>query len=156
MKYISNWLRFNEKRAQKELKKGYRQAQSLLREPDKLEQFLQTLEKNLDRIPILGKEFKMLPLLISLLRSYFKKDYQEVPVATIVAIISALIYFLSPMDGLPDFIPLYGYSDDAIVLGVCWKIAQYDVKDYIEWRKKNHEKEVGEVQGLKVERLSVK
>lgn len=98
MKYISNLLRFNEKHAKKELKKGYLRAQSLLREPDKLEQFLQTLEKKLDRIPILGKEFKMLPLLMSLLRSYFKKDYQEVPVATIVAIISALIYFLSPID----------------------------------------------------------
>lgn len=135
MKHLSNFLRFNEKRAQKELKQGHRQAQKLLREPDKLEQFLQTLEKKLDQIPIIGKELKMLPILVSLLRSYVKQDYQEVPVATIVAITSALIYFLSPMDGLPDFIPLYGYSDDAIVLGTCWKIAQYDIKDYVEWRK---------------------
>ena len=67
---------------------------------------------------MLGKEFKILR---SLLRTYFKKEYQDAPVRTLVVIISALLYFLSPIDDLPDFIPLYGYSDDGIVLEAAGK-----------------------------------
>lgn len=138
MKNKFNLPWFKEKRAKAELEQGYAQAQELLREPDKMERFLQKLEKKLKHIPLLGKEFKALPILISLLRSYFKKEYQEVPVGTLLAVVSALIYFLSPIDGLPDFIPLMGYSDDAVVLGICWKLAQSDLKEYIEWRKANY------------------
>ena len=138
MKKIFNIPWFKEKRAKAELEQGYGPAQELLREPDKLERFLQKLEKKLKLVPMLGKEFKALPVLVSLLRSYFKKDYPEVPVGTLLAVVSALIYFLSPINGLPDFIPLFGYSDDAIVLGVCWKLAQSDLKDYEKWRQANY------------------
>ena len=139
MKTKLNLPWFKEKRARIELEQGYAQAQELIREPDKMERFLQKLEQKLKQIPLLGREIKELPILLSLLRNYFKKEYQEVPVGTLLAVVSALIYFLSPIDGLPDFIPLFGYSDDAVVLGICWKLVQSDLKDYMEWRKTHYQ-----------------
>ncbi len=40
----------------------------------------------------------------------------EVPLWAKVAIVSALAYFISPVDAIPDFIPFAGYTDDAGVM----------------------------------------
>ena len=103
-----------------ELKKGYDEAEKLLHDVDELERFLQRLEKKLKTIPIAGNKLAVLPTMISLVRNYMKKEYTDIPIGTVIAIISALIYFVSPMDIVPDSIPVIGYFDDAAVVGACW------------------------------------
>lgn len=76
--------------------------------------------------------------MISLIRRYVKKEYTEVPLGTIIAIISALIYVLSPIDFVPDAIPGAGYIDDALVITACLKLIGSDVDDYQKWRKANN------------------
>ena len=74
---------------------------------------------------------------MSLIRSYVKKEYTDIPIGSILAIISALIYFVSPIDIVPDFIPGVGYVDDALVIAACLKLVESDVQEYIKWRKAN-------------------
>ena len=57
-----------------------------------------------------------LTALIRLTRAYFSKQYIDVPWQTIVLAIAALIYFVSPIDLIPDFIPVVGYLDDVAVI----------------------------------------
>ncbi len=60
-----------------------------------------------------------------------KKEYTEVPLGTILGIVSALIYILSPIDLIPDRIPGAGHLDDAAVLLICLKAgAEDDIKEY--------------------------
>lgn len=80
--------------------------------------------------------------MVSLIRSYAKKEYTDVPIGTIIAILSALIYFASPIDIVPDSIPVLGYFDDAAVVAACWKLVDSDIEEYIKWRKENG-KEIG-------------
>lgn len=78
--------------------------------------------------------------MISLVRSYVKKEYTEIPLGSIVGIISALIYILSPIDLIPDAVPGAGYLDDAAVLLICLKAgAEDDIKEYQQWRDDNNE-----------------
>ena len=129
----------NEEEAKKEYEKGFKKAEKLLKNPDKLEAFLQKLEKKLKVLPVVGSTFSIVPAMISLVRSYVKKEYTEVPLGTIVGIISALIYILSPIDLVPDAIPAAGYVDDAAILLVCLKAgAEDDIKDYQKWRDANN------------------
>jgi len=128
----------SEKQAQKELEKGYKKAEELLKEPEKLEMFLQKLEKKLKVIPKVGDTLAIVPIMISLIRSYIKKEYTEIPLGTIIAIISALIYVLSPIDFISDTIPGVGYIDDALVIATCLKLIGSDVNDYQKWRKDNN------------------
>ena len=44
-------------------------------------------------VPGLGDTLAIVPTMISLVRSYTKKEYTEIPLGTIIAIVSALIYF---------------------------------------------------------------
>ena len=128
----------NEKQADEELKKGYDKAKELLKDTDKVEVFLQKLEKKLKVIPKVGETFAIVPTMISLIRNYIKKEYTEIPIGTIIAILSALIYIFSPVDFVPDVIPGAGYIDDALVIGACLKFVSSDVKDYEKWRKENN------------------
>lgn len=128
----------NEKQADEELKKGYDKAKELLKDTDKVEVFLQKLEKKLKVIPKVGETFAIVPTMISLIRNYIKKEYTEIPIGTIIAILSALIYIFSPVDFVPDVIPGAGYIDDALVIGACLKLVSSDVKDYEKWRKENN------------------
>ena len=128
-----------EKQAKKEYEKGLKKAEILLADPDKLEKFLQKLERKLNKIPVMGETFSMVPTMISLVRSYVKKEYTEVPLGTIVGIISALIYILSPIDLIPDGIPVAGFTDDVAVLLICLKAgAEDDITEYQKWRFANN------------------
>ena len=128
---------FTEKQAQEELGKSYKKAEELLQDEDKIERFLQRLEKKLKAIPLAGSALANVPIMASLIRNYIKKEYTEVPLGTILAVLSALIYIVSPVDVIPDVVPGIGYLDDAAVVAACWKLVESDVKEYAEWREKN-------------------
>ena len=128
---------FDEQKAQEELEKGYEAAEKILNDPDKFERFLQRLEKKLKIIPKLGDKFSKVPVMASLIRSFVKKEYTDVPIGSIIAITSALIYFVSPIDILSDGLPIVGLFDDAIVIAVCLKLAESDVDEYAKWREDN-------------------
>ncbi|MFV8114813.1 YkvA family protein [Streptococcus pluranimalium] len=126
---------FDKKQAMAELQSRYQKADALLKDDAKMEPFLEKLEKKLKWIPFVRQELKMIPILISMVRSYWKKDYTRVPRRTMLAIVSALIYFLSPIDVIPDWIPVLGQMDDALVVATCWKLVNKDVEDYRQWQK---------------------
>jgi len=69
-------------------------------------------------------------LFFMMLKDFFTRKYTEVPVGTIVAIASSLLYVLSPVDIIPDFIPFVGYLDDAGVIGLCLKFVKTDIDKY--------------------------
>lgn len=112
-------------------------AEKLLNEADQVERILQRLEAKLKEIPALGEALSEIPVLISLIRSYIRKEYALLPVASATAILAALLYFISPVDLIPDMVPFAGYIDDALVLTLCLKIVSADVDEYRHWREEN-------------------
>lgn len=102
-----------------------------------MEHFLERLENKLSRIPKAGKYLSDIPVLISLVKAYVDKTYVEIPVGSIIAIIGALIYFLSPFDVIPDIIPVFGILDDAAVIAFASKLVHEDLMEYKAWRDAN-------------------
>ena len=130
----------DEEEAKVELEKGYEKAEDILEDKDKMENFLRKIEVKLNEIPVAGKTLSKIPLLVSLLKSYWKKEYKDIPVKSIVAVISALLYWLLPADAIPDMIPGIGYIDDASVIAFCLKLINDDLKDYEKWREQKEKK----------------
>ena len=128
-------------KAQEELEKGYKKAEKVLSNEKKLDKVLIRTEKKLNLLPVVGTSLAMIPSMISLVRSYTKKEYTEIPIGTIIAIISALLYFISPVDLIPDVIPVAGHLDDAAVVGACLALVKSDLDDYKEWRENNKKDE---------------
>ena len=117
------------------LESGYGQSEALLNDKDELDNFLQRLEQKINDMPFVGKKFSMIPVMISLVKNYVQGKYTTVPYGTILAVLSALVYFLSPIDIIPDFIPLAGYIDDMAVLGLCMNMVSIDIETYEKWRQ---------------------
>lgn len=59
-------------------------------------------------------------------------SYQPAKWAVAVGIIG-LLYFLSPVDLIPDFIPILGYLDDLILYFVLFKLLSRELKRFSEW-----------------------
>ncbi|NTW72444.1 MAG: DUF1232 domain-containing protein [Eubacteriaceae bacterium] len=110
------------------------EAEDLLKDKKKMEHFLERLEKKLSKIPFAGKYLADVPVLISLVKAYIDKDYTEIPMGSIIAIVSALIYVLSPIDIIPDIIPGFGLVDDAAVIALVYKLVHDDITEYKVWR----------------------
>ena len=72
--------------------------------------------------------------MFSLIRDYRSGEYRQVPWKTIAAVGGALLYVLTPIDLIPDFIPVIGLLDDAGVLAACLKLVGDDLEAYEEWR----------------------
>ena len=125
----------SEEQVKEALESGYAQSEALLNDKDELDDFLYRLEQKINDMPFVGKKFSMIPVMISLVKNYVQGKYTTVPYGTILAVLSALIYFLSPIDIIPDFIPLAGYFDDMAVMGLCMKMVNTDIESYDEWRR---------------------
>ncbi len=72
--------------------------------------------------------------LMRMVKSWAKGAY-KVSWSTIVAALAALLYFVNPLDVIPDFIIGAGFLDDASVLAFVMKQIQGDIKTYLEWEK---------------------
>lgn len=71
--------------------------------------------------------------MIRLIRAYYTDAYREIPARSFLVIISAMIYFVSPLDVIPDWIPVLGYIDDALVIGLALKTVRDDLDAFMEW-----------------------
>ena len=78
----------------------------------------------------LSKFLKDVKVYFRMLSDVFSRRYTRVPSGTVAAIIGSLLYVLSPVDLIPDVIPVIGYLDDAAVLALCLKFVKHDVDEY--------------------------
>jgi len=110
------------------------EAQELMKDKGKIDKLLKRLERKLHGIPKLGDALTYIPKMGMLVNSYFRGDYTEVPVGIITAIIGVLVYFVSPIDAIPDCIPGVGYLDDAAVASGSLYLVKNDLDEYMAWR----------------------
>jgi uncharacterized membrane protein YkvA (DUF1232 family) len=70
-----------------------------------------------------------------LIKAYALGQYREVPWKTILLIVAAVIYFVNPLDLVPDIIPLTGLTDDFAVLLWVYNTVSDEIEKFIEWEK---------------------
>jgi|GEM_PF-829514 len=74
-------------------------------------------------------------LFISLIKDYYQGNYRKIPYKSISSIVIGLVYILNPIDIIPDFIPVIGYVDDALVIAFCLKMVEKDLLEYQAWKE---------------------
>lgn len=123
---------FNDKEAQKAFNKSQKDFDKtdLVNVIDS-EQKLEATFSKADKLKTYFKDFK---LLFSMLKDYYNGTYKEVPWNVIASIGGVLLYVLTPIDFIPDFIPMVGYLDDATVFAFCLKFIKKDIDKYRIWK----------------------
>jgi len=92
------------------------------------------LKSKFEKQSKLSKFFEEFKLLFSMLKDYYNRKYTEVPWYIISSIGAALLYVVSPIDLIPDFLPVVGYIDDAAVFAFCLNQVRSEVEKYKEWK----------------------
>ena len=89
------------------------------------------------RLGFLARLFQDLKLLIPLIKDYWKGTYRDVSLKSIVIFVVALVYIISPIDLIPDYIIGLGQIDDAVILGLSLYFLEKDLQKYKEWKDRN-------------------
>ncbi len=82
-----------------------------------------------------GATWRYLKAMLRLISSYANGSYRKVPTASLVMIVTAAIYFLSPIDVIPDFIPVVGYIDDALIVAFTVAAVKEDLNRFLAWER---------------------
>ena len=86
----------------------------------------------------------------SLIRDWFNGSYDKIPGRMIASLAGALIYFVSPIDIIPDWIPMAGLLDDAAILAAVFKLSEADLKFYRRWKRKQPSESVEEEDAVEI------
>jgi len=76
----------------------------------------------------LGGLAAQIPFAEDALTAYYCAFDRKTPTHVRVALLAALAYFISPLDILPDFLPIVGLTDDAAVLAGAIKLVWDQIK----------------------------
>lgn len=85
--------------------------------------------------PVIDK----LRLMVSYLNDVYKGYYTDYSVKNYIIVIAAIIYVVSPIDAVPDLLPIVGLTDDVTVIGAAFMSLRKEFDKYSKWRNSMRE-----------------
>ena len=123
---------------------GFRQAEveaaTYLKDKKKVQHLIQAaLNKAYQHREQMARVWVELMALVRMVRAWSRGEYKKLPARTILMAIAAVIYFLNPLDLIPDFIPGIGYLDDATVIAFAFSSIRKDLRIFLDWECQKNE-----------------
>ena len=82
-------------------------------------------------------------LLIRMVRAYASGEYRAISWKSLVSIVAVLIYFVSPIDLIPDFLPVIGITDDVALVIWLIKTLGDEIDKFSSWEKQEKTINIG-------------
>ncbi len=96
----------------------------------------------LSRIPIIGDTIGDVQDLVSMLHDYYHGRYKKVPAVVMLGTAVIAAYLVSPLDLIPDNIPLLGFIDDALIINIVIQLCiDKELDRYRVWRAQQETQE---------------
>ncbi|GAB3221999.1 DUF1232 domain-containing protein [Algoriphagus aestuariicola] len=114
-----------------------KQVDMIVRQEQKVVELVQNVGEKLAKLaqnPKVKRLTEPVQIFIRMIRAHFKGEH-KISFGTLGLIVLAMVYFLSPIDFIPDFLGFFGFADDlSIVLAVYAKVKD-EVEVFLEWEK---------------------
>lgn len=119
------------------LRRGLLRAEELLHNPKEFLRVLEIVERRLDRVQAgaLTPLKHDLQTLLRMLRASGEGTYRQVSKKNLVLAGLGLLYLVSPLDVIPDFLP-GGFADDAAVIGFVLRKIRGELVAFEAWEKR--------------------
>lgn len=88
-----------------------------------------------EMLRMIGRLWYDLPLLVRLLRAWKNGSYPGLSMRTLATVAAGILYVLSPVDLVPDFIPGVGLIDDVAVLALLLHTLAQDLAVFRAWEQ---------------------
>ncbi|MFZ3205822.1 MAG: YkvA family protein [Pseudomonas sp.] len=76
-----------------------------------------------------------LRLLQGLCMAWWRGEYRAISSQALLAVVAALLYFVTPLDGLPDWLPVVGFIDDLAALAWVLRTWSDELAAFRAWRE---------------------
>lgn len=111
----------------------FRRSEALVRHPEELLRLLKKAgTKAYARRGELVHVFEDFLLLFRLVKAWVMGEYKEIPRQVVLWAVLAIIYFVSPLDAIPDLFP-GGYLDDIAFISFIVKRLRGDLDRFKDW-----------------------
>ncbi|QKZ06240.1 MULTISPECIES: YkvA family protein [Pseudomonas] len=87
-------------------------------------------------------------LLQDLCVAYWRGEYRQINPRALVIIVAGLMYFVSPIDAIPDWIPGIGFLDDIAVLAWVVRSLENELNAFKAWRERLRPENLRKVERL--------
>ena len=98
--------------------------------------------------PRLGQLKDDLRLLQALCLAWWRGEYRAISPKALVTIVAGLLYFVSPLDAIPDWLLGVGFLDDIAVLGWVLKTVSDELDAFRAWRQRQSPEKLRVVERL--------
>lgn len=98
--------------------------------------------------PRLGQLREDVRLLQALCVAWWRGEYRAISPRALVTIVAGLLYFVSPLDAIPDWLLGVGLLDDIAVLGWVLKTVSDELEAFRAWRQRQSPEKLRVVERL--------
>ncbi len=120
-------------------RQAHDKAGKIAKDPGKMEELVAASREKLQQINFEDSKISRLAdrirIIIRMVRAYAKGSYRQIPWKSILALVAGLVYFIMPLDLLPDFIPVTGFLDDFTIIMLITGAFQQDIQDFLLWEE---------------------
>ena len=78
---------------------------------------------------------EQLGIVTRLVRAYASGEYRQLPWKTLISIVAVLLYFVNPLDIIPDILPIVGFADDIALVGWLFSSISSDIEKFRQWEQ---------------------
>lgn len=119
-------------------KKAKNKAEEYANDPDQLNELLDKASNKANgKKGRLDAVWTQLMACFRLIRAYAKGNYRDIPWSSLVMLVASVIYFVMPVDLIPDFIVGLGLLDDAALLSWTVNALRLEIDAFLEWESNN-------------------
>ena len=86
-----------------------------------------------DNLASLHEVASSLKTSLRLIRCYAKGEYRDISMQSLALLVTSLIYLVMPVDAVPDFIAIFGFTDDAALLLWTLRSIMDDLERFTIW-----------------------
>ncbi|HEV2805303.1 MAG TPA: YkvA family protein [Chthoniobacterales bacterium] len=110
-------------------------AETYARDPKQLRQLVEDAVGKISVIPRgpFTDTWPYLMAMIRLIRDYHRAEYRDISEQNLRIVVAAILYFVSPFDVIPDWVPVLGHIDDAFVIALALKSVRLDLDTFMAW-----------------------
>lgn len=118
-----------------------KQVQALSRQEEKVRELLGNVGKKISHAgqnQYVKRLIEPVSIFIRMIKSHFNGSH-KLSGSTLGLILLGLVYFVSPIDIVPDFLGFFGFADDFSVILAIYAKVKDEVGDFLEWERTQSE-----------------
>lgn len=114
-----------------------KQVDAIVHQEHKIVELVQNVGKRLSNLahnPKVKKLTAPVQIFIRMIKAHFSGQH-KMAFSSLALLVLALVYFISPIDLIPDFLGFFGFADDLTVILTLYAKLKDEIDSFLEWER---------------------